>query len=64
MSRRRQRFIQINKLRGLSNPENISVQSDGLYNNPIYSGVETPVRTPGFKSRIHPPYPQRVVKGD
>ena len=23
-----------------------------------------PVRTPGFKSRIRPPYPQRVVKGD
>ena len=24
----------------------------------------TPVRTPGFKSRIRPPYPQRFVKGD
>ena len=24
----------------------------------------SPVRTPGFKSRIRPPYPQRVVKGD
>ena len=23
-----------------------------------------PVRTPGFKSRYRPPYPQRVVKGD
>ena len=23
-----------------------------------------PVRTPGFKSRIRPPYPQRIVKGD
>ena len=23
-----------------------------------------PVGTPGFKPRIHPPYPQRVVKGD
>ena len=23
-----------------------------------------PVRTPGFKSRIRPPYSQRVVKGD
>ena len=23
-----------------------------------------PVRTPAFKSRIRPPYPQRVVKGD
>ena len=23
-----------------------------------------PVGTPGFKSRIRPPYPQRVVKGD
>ena len=23
---------------------------------------KTPVRTPGFKSRIRPPYPQRVVK--
>ena len=22
------------------------------------------MRTPGFKSRIRPPYPQRVVKGD
>ena len=24
----------------------------------------SPVGTPGFKSRIRPPYPQRVVKGD
>ena len=39
MSRRRQRLLQINKLRGLSNPENINVQSDGMYNNPLYSGV-------------------------
>ena len=25
---------------------------------------DPPVRTPGVKSRIRPPYPQRVVKGD
>ena len=28
------------------------------------SNPSTPVGTPGFKPRIRPPYPQRVVKGD
>ena len=27
------------------------------------SNTIPPVGTPGFKSRIRPPYPQRVVKG-
>ena len=35
-----------------------------VYINGLPLHVETPVRTPGFKSRIRPPYPQRVVKGD
>lgn len=39
MKRRRQRLKQINILRGLKSPENINVQSDGMYNNPLYSGV-------------------------
>ena len=28
------------------------------------ASFSAPVRTPGFKSRIRPPYPQCVVKGD
>lgn len=39
MKRRRQRLKQINIMRGLKSPENIHVQSDGMYNNPLYSGV-------------------------
>lgn len=39
MKRRRQRLIQVNKLRGLENPNEINVQCDGMYNNNIYSGI-------------------------
>ena len=42
---------------------------DLLYSETSPGGVllysrSSPVRTPGFKSRIRPPNPQRVVKGD
>ena len=30
----------------------------------VFAIAPPPLRTPGFKSRIRPPYPQRVVKGD
>ena len=30
----------------------------------VPTNLRPPVRTPGFKTRIRPPYPQRVVKGD
>ncbi|KAK3106329.1 hypothetical protein FSP39_017781 [Pinctada imbricata] len=39
MRRRSQRLKQINILRGIQTPENIHVQSDAVYNNPLYSGV-------------------------
>ncbi|CAC5371163.1 unnamed protein product [Mytilus coruscus] len=39
MKRRRNDIIEINKLRGKENPHAISVQMDGMYNNPLYSGV-------------------------
>ncbi|CAC5371168.1 unnamed protein product [Mytilus coruscus] len=37
MKRRRNDIIEINKLRGKENPHAISVQMDGMYNNPLYS---------------------------
>ena len=36
----------------------------GLKKLGLRSGFNTPVRTPGFKSRIRLLYPQRVAKGD
>ncbi|CAG2205598.1 unnamed protein product [Mytilus edulis] len=39
MKRRRNDIVEINKLRGKKNPHAISVQMDGMYNNPLYSGV-------------------------
>ena len=39
MKRRREEIIEINKLRGKENPNQISLQTDGMYNNPLYSGV-------------------------
>lgn len=43
MQKRRQNLIEINELRSASNPNVIGIQSDGMYNNPLYSGVgETP----------------------
>ncbi|VDI21388.1 Hypothetical predicted protein [Mytilus galloprovincialis] len=39
MKRRRNDIVEINKLRGKENPHAISVQMDGMYNNPLYSGV-------------------------
>lgn len=43
MHKRRQNLITINELRAASNPNVIGIQSDGMYNNPLYSGVgETP----------------------
>ena len=43
MQKRRQNLIEINELRSASNPNVIGIQSDGMYNNPLYSGIgETP----------------------
>ena len=39
MQRRRQEIVDINRLRGKENPSEISLQTDGMYNNPLYSGV-------------------------
>ncbi|XP_062621395.1 uncharacterized protein LOC134282986 [Saccostrea cucullata] len=43
MKERCKKLVNINKLRGAPNPNNIGIQCDGMYNNPLYSGVgETP----------------------
>ena len=39
MQRRREEIVEINRLRGKDNPESVSLQMDGMYNNPLYSGV-------------------------
>ncbi len=39
MKERRKRLVEINKLRGSDTPEAVSLQGDGMYNNPLYSGV-------------------------
>ncbi|CAG2207354.1 unnamed protein product [Mytilus edulis] len=39
MKRLRKRLINIKKLRGAENPSAVSLQGDGAYNNPLYSGV-------------------------
>lgn len=43
MRRRCRQLVEVNTLRGDDSPHTIAVQSDGMYNNPLYSGVgETP----------------------
>ena len=43
MSKRCNNLVNINKLRGVQNPNTVSIQCDGMYNNALYSGVgETP----------------------
>ena len=43
MSHRCRQLVDVNTLRGHESPHTISVQGDGMYNNPLYSGVgETP----------------------
>ncbi|XP_061167729.1 uncharacterized protein LOC133176644, partial [Saccostrea echinata] len=43
MKKRCKKLVNINKLRGAPNPNNIGIQCDGMYNNSLYSGVgETP----------------------
>lgn len=43
MSDRCHRLVDVNTLRGYESPHAIPVQCDGMYNNPLYSGVgETP----------------------
>lgn len=39
MKNRRKNLKDINTMRGQTNPEAISIESDGAYNNPIYSGI-------------------------
>lgn len=39
MQKRRNEIVEINALRGKENPHAIKMQSDGVYNNPLYSGV-------------------------
>lgn len=39
MQRKREEIIEINRLRGKEDPNIISIQTDGMYNNPLYSGV-------------------------
>lgn len=43
MSRRCRQLVDVNTIRGQESPQSIDVQCDGMYNNPLYSGVgETP----------------------
>lgn len=43
MSRRCRQLVDVNTVRGHESPQSIDVQCDGMYNNPLYSGVgETP----------------------
>uniref|UniRef100_K1Q240 Mutator-like transposase domain-containing protein n=1 Tax=Magallana gigas TaxID=29159 RepID=K1Q240_MAGGI len=43
MSRRCRQLADVNPIRGQVSPQSIDVQCDGMYNNPLYSGVgETP----------------------
>lgn len=43
MSRRCRQLVDVNTIRGHESPQSIDVQCDGMYNNPLYSGVgETP----------------------
>ncbi|XP_056003425.1 uncharacterized protein LOC130049607 [Ostrea edulis] len=43
MKKRCKKLVDINKLRGAKSPKTIGIQCDGMYNNPLYSGVgETP----------------------
>ena len=43
MSRRCRQLVDVNTLRGCDSPNAVAVQCDGMYNNPLYSGVvETP----------------------
>ena len=43
MSRRCRQLVDIIRLRGSKSPHSIPVQCDGMYNNPLYSGIgETP----------------------
>lgn len=39
MKKRRNEIVEINRLRGKENPQTISIQMDGCYNNRLYSGV-------------------------
>ena len=39
MRERRKRLVDINKLRGRKDPNAVSLQGDGAYNNPLYSGI-------------------------
>lgn len=39
LRKRKNEIIEINRLRGKEDPNTISVQMDGMYNNPLYSGV-------------------------
>ena len=39
MKARRMELMEVNKFRNTSNPAAIDVEGDGLYNNPLYSGV-------------------------
>ena len=43
MSRRCRQLVDTNRLRGSKSPHAIPVECDGIYNNPLYSGIgETP----------------------
>ena len=43
MSHRCRQLLDINRLHGSKSPHAIPVQCDGMYNNPLYSGIgETP----------------------
>ena len=39
MSRRCRQLVDVNTLRGCDSPNAVAVQFDGMYNNPLYSGV-------------------------
>ena len=44
MSHRRHQLVDVNTLKGSDSPHAIPEQSEGMYNNPLYSGLgETPV---------------------
>ena len=60
MSHRCHQLEDVNTLRGSDSPHAIPVQSDGMYNNPLYSGVgETP-----FQPATHTVYSftENVIK--
>ena len=43
MSRRCRQLVDVNTLRGCESPNAVAIQCDGIFYNPLYSGVgETP----------------------